>query len=135
MATRSTIAIENLDGTIYQIYCHYDGYISEVGKTLFESYQDRSKVEDLIKLGALSILGKEIGEQQDFDAPTPGWTLAYCRDRGEDFMMHEFENFDDYEQNRQEEGYEYLFTKDNVWSVDYRGEWQDLEEEVQKIAE
>jgi hypothetical protein len=27
MATRSRIAIENQDGTVTSIYCHFDGYI------------------------------------------------------------------------------------------------------------
>jgi len=34
MATRSRIAIENQDGTVTSIYCHFDGYLSGVGKLL-----------------------------------------------------------------------------------------------------
>jgi hypothetical protein len=34
MATRSNIAIENQDRTVSSIYCHFDGYIDEVGKNI-----------------------------------------------------------------------------------------------------
>lgn len=63
MSTNSTISIQHKDGTIEQIYCHYDGYLSHNGKILLDFYTDRSKVEELIKLGGLSVLAPEIGEQ------------------------------------------------------------------------
>jgi hypothetical protein len=31
MATRSRIAIENQDGTVQSIYCHFDGYVRWCG--------------------------------------------------------------------------------------------------------
>ena len=34
MATHSLIGLENTDGTIDYIYCHFDGYASGVGKKL-----------------------------------------------------------------------------------------------------
>jgi hypothetical protein len=74
MATRSRIAIENQDGTVTSIYCHFDGYIDGVGKTLQENYNTREKMEQLIALGDISSLGKTIEE-----------TVAYHRDRGEEF--------------------------------------------------
>lgn len=83
MATRSTIAKENADGTITSIYCHFDGYPEGVGETLQEHYTDLAKIDQLLALGDISILAEEIGEQHDFDNPTEGWTLAYWRDRGE----------------------------------------------------
>jgi hypothetical protein len=60
MATRSNIAIENQDRTVSSIYCHFDGYIDEVGKTLYENYNTREKMEQLIALGDISSLGKII---------------------------------------------------------------------------
>lgn len=83
MATRSTIAKLNADNTITSIYCHWDGYPAHVGRILAQYYTDPIKVDQLFALGDLSILAEEIGEQQDFDNPTKGWTLAYGRDRGE----------------------------------------------------
>ena len=54
MATRSRIAIENQDGTVTSIYCHFDGYLSGVGKILKEYYTTQTKVEALINLGFIS---------------------------------------------------------------------------------
>jgi len=65
MATRSMIAFDNGD-EVYAIYCHWDGYIEGVGKTLFEHYTDIQKVEELMELGDLSVLGEEIGEKHPF---------------------------------------------------------------------
>ena len=72
MATTSNIAIENQDRTVSSIYCHFDGYIDEVGKTLYENYNTKEKMEQLIALGDISSLGKSLEE-----------TVAYHRDRGE----------------------------------------------------
>ena len=72
MATRSNIAIENQDGTVSAIYCHYDGYIDGVGKKLYENYTTKEKMEQLITLGDISSLGEN-----------KETTVAYHRDRGE----------------------------------------------------
>ena len=56
MATRSRIAIENEDGTVTSIYCHWDGYVDHNGMILQEHYNERSKVEALIALGDISYL-------------------------------------------------------------------------------
>lgn len=88
MSTNSRIGIEQADGTIKSIYCHWDGYPKGNGKTLIEHYTDRAKIESLIALGDLSSLG----EQPDptgrvahtFEKPEDGITVAYHRDRGED---------------------------------------------------
>ena len=32
MGTRSTIALEFADGTVGQVYCHWDGYLSKIGR-------------------------------------------------------------------------------------------------------
>ena len=60
MATRSRIAIENEDGTVDSIYCHWDGYPSHNGKILKEHYSDRAKLKQLIELGSISSLGSKI---------------------------------------------------------------------------
>jgi hypothetical protein len=72
MATRSRIAIENESGIVNSIYCHFDGYVDGVGKTLFNHY-DKEKLQKLIELGDISSLGESTED-----------TVAYCRDRGED---------------------------------------------------
>ena len=83
MATRSAIGIQQEDGSVIGIYCHWDGYVDHNGRILNDHY-DRDKTMALMDLGDLSVLGKELGEKQDFDSPTDrNWCLAYGRDRGE----------------------------------------------------
>lgn len=83
MATRSYIAKRLPNGDIRAIYCHWDGYPEHNGRILVQNYTDEDKIDALLALGALSVLGAEIGEKQDFNKPTEGWCLAYRRDRGE----------------------------------------------------
>lgn len=86
MATRSLIARQNDDGTVTAIYCHYDGYPEGVGRTLYTYWTDPAKVDALMDLGNLSVLGAEIGERHDFHEHHDEhreWCLAYGRDRGE----------------------------------------------------
>lgn len=126
MATRSTIAIENLDGSIHQVYSHWDGYISHNGAILQKYYNTRELVEKLISGGGISALRPYISETPiDFD--DGGDNTIYYSYRGEITEIRHFKNFDDYEQNHQYEEYEYLFTKDNVWSVFNGNDWYDLE--------
>jgi len=97
MGTRSTIARENADGTITAIYCHWDGYPTGVGSTLLEFYDDPAKVDALLALGALSVLGDTIGEKIPFDLdrnslpkddPRKYQCIAYGRDRAEKTTIH-----------------------------------------------
>jgi hypothetical protein len=86
MATRSHIGKQLEDGSIKYIYCHWNGYPDHNGRILKEHYTDEAKIDALLELGSLSILGEEIGEQQDFDnrnTHNSKWCLAYGRDRGE----------------------------------------------------
>ncbi|MFM1756873.1 MAG: hypothetical protein RL621_1855 [Bacteroidota bacterium] len=96
MATRSRIAIYDCRKHYRSIYCHWDGYPGHNGKILLEHYQDPNKVNQLIELGDLSILGPEIGEKHDFNAHSSNiaykkMCLAFGRDRGErnvEFKSH-----------------------------------------------
>jgi hypothetical protein len=85
MATRSRIGLKLDDGTIKQVYCHWDGYVEGVGLTLVENYNTIDKVEELINLGNISSLGFKVStdEPHSFDNPAKGVTVAYMRDRGE----------------------------------------------------
>lgn len=83
MATRSTIA-RRTDTGIESIYCHWDGYPKYNGRILTEHYTTDEKIDALMALGNLSILGSELGIQRNFDtAELNGQCLAYGRDRGE----------------------------------------------------
>ena len=72
MSTRSAIGYMRTDGTVRAVYCHWDGYLNGVGKTLIENY-DLIGVNDLLDLGYISSL-----------AETIEGTKFYERDRGED---------------------------------------------------
>lgn len=157
MATRSTIALEYADGTVDQIYCHWDGYLDNNGVILREHYMDPFKVQRLMDLGDLSSLGPNIGDKHDFDCPadikygTPeyeAWSSAkqevctfYGRDRGEDGVgAKRFKNFEEYAREHQREEYEYILRKDGKWYVDFYGtdgEYLTLEDafEFQKARE
>lgn len=113
MSTNSRIGIRNSNDTIRSIYCNWDGYPEYTGKILVEHYKDINKINQLLNLGNISILGPEIGEKQDFYNPTNEvWVLAYGRDRGEDSegvtfpTMYKFLNY--------LEDYNYLY---------YNGDW------------
>ena len=130
MATRSTIAIRNDDGTVTGIYCHWDGYLSYNGRILQENYNTEEKVRELIALGQLSALGETIGEKVDFNNAPDGQCIAYGRDRGE--IDSDAETFNTWtallERSGQE--YNYLFVPDEGWRVEYYGRMGDLAEEM-----
>ena len=58
MSTRSTIAIENQDGSIEKIYCHFDGYIRHMGVMLNTYFNAPDNVRLLIANGDLSGIDK-----------------------------------------------------------------------------
>lgn len=60
MATRSAIGMRTYDGNIKAVYCHWDGYLEGVGKTLLESYKDVFKVNQLLDEGNISNLKSTI---------------------------------------------------------------------------
>ena len=116
MGTRSKIAIENADGTVTAIYCHWDGYPEGNGKTLAENYQHREKVQQLIDLGYISSLHEFVfpeGEHS-FDKPEDDVTVAYHRDRGEDLRKEQYDSAEDYLLSDVEE-WGYLFTSEGKW--------------------
>jgi hypothetical protein len=82
MGTRSFIAMKIPEG-FKGVYCHWDGYLSYVGKLLREHYADPAKIAELIEHGDISSLGAEIGSKHDFDKRPEGQTTFYGRDRGE----------------------------------------------------
>ena len=157
MATRSTIALEFADGTVEQIYCHWDGYLENNGRILYEHYSDPFKLRDLIDLGDISSLNVNIGtahpfskfeidkDAPDFDklialheqAEKEGYTTFYGRDRGEEGVgAKKFKDFADYKANHQYEEYEYILRTDGQWYVSkYDGSYVLLSEALAAITE
>ena len=118
MATRSRIGIEDKDGSVRSVYCHWDGYPSNNGKILNTHYTDRAKVEALIALGSISSLQENVeipeGVEHTFENQHPGITVAYHRDRGEDLSIENHYNKESFMKGDVEE-YGYLFTQDGKW--------------------
>jgi len=54
MSTRSRIGIQNENGSVTSIYCHYDGYPEGVGKELVENYNSPDKINNLLSKGDMS---------------------------------------------------------------------------------
>ena len=130
MATRSTIALEFADGTVQQVYCHWDGYLSNNGKLLLENYSNPFVLRDLIDLGDISSLRPTVGTKHafsQFEVPMDGeaydklygnMTTFYGRDRGETGTGPKlFKDFADYAENFQHEEYAYILRKDGNWYV------------------
>ena len=139
MATRSTISIvdKKKGGKGRQIYCHWDGYLSNNGAILLEHYKDAEKISKLIDLGAISSLRPNIEpsekgiirtwngtkyietettEPHTFDAPHENVVIAYMRDRGE--TEQEAREFTNKPSPKYSEEFDYLFVEEEKqWYV------------------
>ena len=85
MNTTSYIGEELSNGKIKYIYCHWDGYPDHNGRILKQYYNTINKVNKLLSMGNLVLLGEKIGRKQDLYTTThreqvPGWTISYHRD-------------------------------------------------------
>jgi hypothetical protein len=155
MATRSTIALEYADGTIGQVYCHWDGYLAHNGQMLQEHYSNPFILRDLIDLGDISSLRPTVGTKHAFsrlEVPMDGeaydklygdMTTFYGRDRGETgTSAKKFASYEDYLLNHQYEEYEYILRSVHgqaVWFVadhseDFKPLLQALVEEAACVA-
>jgi hypothetical protein len=150
MGTRSTIALEFADGTVQQVYCHWDGYLQHNGRLLLQHWSDPFKLRDLIDLGDMSKLGAEIGEQHSFHNPHPFGTpefydyqdrysnmcTFYGRDRGETGVeSREFADYDSYVRDyRSKEEFDYILRADGMWYVSMdRTNFSPLLEELKSV--
>jgi hypothetical protein len=118
MATRSLIGKLNSDNTVSYIYCHFDGYPEHNGVILQEHYDTPFKVDHLLALGDLSVLGEVIGEKQDFNnysTRNNNWCLAYGRDRGESGVEMRTVSQDEFFNSRDYVDYLYLYNNDFEW--------------------
>jgi hypothetical protein len=106
MATRSTIALEFADGTIGQVYCHFNGYLNNNGRILQQHYSDPFQLRSLIDRGDMSQLGNTV-DQCDFYG-NEGARARY------------FTDFQDYFEQGQLEEYNYILRQVNgkpAWLV------------------
>lgn len=130
MATRSTIAILELDGTVKQIYCHWDGYIEHNGKMLKRHYKTPELVKELISHGDLSILAPKINPigTHSFDISEECVCVYYGRDYKEpDTEFRVYRDWETFVYNRQEEEYNYLF-------IEEERKWYLLGDKAEKLT-
>jgi hypothetical protein len=144
MGTRSTIALEFADGTVEQVYCHWDGYLAHNGHILQNHYSNPFILRDLIDLGDLSSLRATIGtkhafsqfelraeEVAEYKVLTENMCTFYGRDRGETgTSAKRFKDYGDYVANHQYEEYDYILRSvcgAAVWFVsDHDGDFVPL---------
>ena len=117
MSTNCNISILKKDKTVSSIYCHSDGYLSYLGVCLYTYYDDVAKVKQLISLGNLSSLYKNIeptiGSNHSFNNREQGICTFYGRDRKD--SNEECSNYPSLESfiNSDPETYIYLFKESN----------------------
>ena len=112
MATRSTIALEYADGTVGQVYCHWDGYLAHNGEILRTHYMDPFKVRELLNLGDLSALAEDIGTKHSFEDKVPNQCTFYGRDRGEtEVGQMMYPDLQTYLSESRREEYDYLLRR------------------------
>lgn len=127
MSTRSFICLKK--GDDYKvIYCHWDGYPSNNGMILKNSYTNVGKINELLELGDISSLGNEIGVKHNFEDRIDGWTTAYGRDRGEtDIEARTYHNIEALISAGNDYGTEYVYIfENNEWKC-YNSEWERVE--------
>ena len=110
MGTRSTIALEFADGTVEQVYCHWDGYLEHNGMILDINYMDPFKVKQLLALGGFSSL----------ETTVEATALQAYTQRGESCDINKFKSFGQYQDECQQEEYDYILRNVNgkaTWFV------------------
>ena len=128
MGTRSTIAVEHLDGTVSQVYCHWDGYLSHNGQLLITHYDTLAKAEQLVRFGDMSSLREKCIPDPErphtFDVSQEDVTVYYGRDRLETgIAAKKYTSLTDYKENFNPEEYNYLFTE-GQWEVASAGDYE-----------
>lgn len=117
MSTHSSIAVLHKDGSVSEVYCHFDGYPEGVGKFLKTHYNTQELADALVALGDMSYLAEKILPIgiHSYDKPESGVTVFYGRDRGEDNTKPRlFKDLSDYRKNFKRQDFNYLF-RNNEW--------------------
>lgn len=87
MSTRSRIGYVLPSGKVKHVFCHWDGYPSWNGRILMENYNSPKKARNLVGLGSICFLDKEIAQDpdggvHDLDKHQENVTVVYHRDGG-----------------------------------------------------
>ena len=62
MSDRCMIGFANSDKTVTSVYCHWNGDPKDAGVILLKNYNTAQAVQQLLKLGYLSVLGNSLDE-------------------------------------------------------------------------
>jgi hypothetical protein len=126
MSTRSTIALEFADGSVSQVYCHFDGYLDGVGDDLVRGYSDPFELRELIDGGDMSCIGEPYTDRGE----------SY-----EDNAARRYQNVDEYFNECYQEEYDYILRPVNgkaTWFVRCyatNGGWVTMDEARKMEAE
>ncbi|AJC92245.1 hypothetical protein CSUB8523_0721 [Campylobacter subantarcticus LMG 24377] len=119
MGTKSLIGIED-KGVVKYTYCQYDSHVECVGKTLLMNYQDKEKINKLIKLKNISSLYDNL---EDIEYLTT--------EDSHEVTLSEFEEMSNEENNMI--NYFYLFTN-NTWYYSKDGECNLLTQRLKFVS-
>ncbi|MCK9470354.1 MAG: hypothetical protein M0Q88_01185 [Bacilli bacterium] len=143
MATRSLIGIKNKNNSIDYIYCHFDGYVTSVGRKLIDFYKDEKTIRQLLNLGDLSVLGytpvvNENAWKDYFADKDPNLCITY-RTRGEkDVDFKTCVDLSNYIEAGNDHGVDYIYlfdTKENKWVYVYLLTHENLSFEVTSVLD
>ena len=87
-STHATVGILNSNGSITSVYVHSDGYpdgSQGVGGKLKKYYNDTKKIKQLISLGDIYFIDKNVvpSGEHSYKNPEKDVTIAFGRDRGD----------------------------------------------------
>lgn len=120
MSTSCLISKQIETNKFNTIYCHFDGYLDGVGRTLLDDYSNPDKVDALLSLGDISSLGSKLEADEDghsFDNPFSDVVVAYHRDRGDPIEQTKSVNYTFNELVKHDVDFIYIMQKDNNWYV------------------
>lgn len=124
MSTRAHIGILNKDGTVREIYHHYDGHLDFLGAMLVKHYNTADRVNKLLDLGDMSVIGEEpVGYWNDDLGAVDETKCRTYKERGESgYAARVHESVEEFLNDQfYQEDFTYLFY-DGIWF--YR-EWND----------
>jgi hypothetical protein len=141
MSTNSTIALLHKVGLISRIYCHFDGQVeNRVGEKLFKHYNDYDKITQLVSMGALSYLEKNIVPTDDshsFAHPQDDVCVFFHRDRGEKLSKQIYVNIEAYKRDCKYFPYNYIYmptNKDDHMSYEWYLVKNDVDRTTTKLS-
>ena len=121
MSTRSLISVAK-NGVIFSSYCHFDGYLTGIGKDLAENYASQEAAEKLVMGGDMRSVEPDLLDIYRYEGGMGPRIL-----KGSDIPPSYYNCGQDYE---------YLF-KDGCWVYREEGQsyWNDVACELNRVFE